>query len=42
MKIRFYKHKLRDTPHGRLVEIGHLPVRQTLIWLGPIFILIQR
>lgn len=43
-KIRFYRHnRAKDgTPNGKAICKRKLPVRQTLVWMGPVFILIQK
>jgi hypothetical protein len=38
MKIRVF----RNDPVSPRLKVAHLPVRQTLIWLGPWFILVKR
>jgi hypothetical protein len=39
-QIKFFHHT-DGTPNGRIFCKRHLPVRQTLIWAGPVFILLQ-
>lgn len=41
MRIRVYRHT-EGTPNGKRVCVRHLPVKQTCVWFGPIFILVQR
>lgn len=37
--VRFYRNSASGAPKW---DIKHLPIRQTLIWVGPMFVLIQR
>jgi hypothetical protein len=40
-RIMFFHHTWRDTPNGKPFCKRHMPVGQTLIWAGPVFILLQ-
>lgn len=41
-RIKLFWNKGGSKPaHRRFYYRGHMPVRQTLIWVGPVFILIQ-
>jgi hypothetical protein len=39
LKVRFYRNSASGAPKW---DIKHLPIKQTLVWMGPLFILIQR
>jgi hypothetical protein len=39
MKVRVYRNSAPEAPR---FQVAKLPVRQTLIWVGPMFVLVQR
>lgn len=42
MRVRVYRNLPRGDANRRALGRATLPGRQTLIWLGPAFILVQR
>lgn len=41
MRVRMWFKWGRTTPNGKRICVRKLPVRQTLMWLGPLFVVVQ-
>jgi hypothetical protein len=42
MTVKAYRNTPRSDVYHRSFGVASLPVKQTLVWCGPLFLLIQR